>query len=167
MEGSRKKIITKEKALERLTSLCGRSEQCEWEIQRKLLNWRIPKEERDEIIDYLKENRYVNDQRYAASFANDKARFSAWGPQKIRIELFKRKIKPEYISAALQRVGQVVWKDGLIKNAKSKAKNLDLTGEHGRENTAKLQRYLMARGFPSGVVAKVVGRIKRQQEEKD
>lgn len=163
-----RKPITKEKALERLASMCGRSEQCESELINKLYRWGLKHGDHGEVLDYLKENRYYDDQRFAKSYAYDKARFSRWGPSKIRFELIKRKIKREYVAEALQNVGKEIWKEGLMKNAVSKARNLDLIGEGSRENRQKLYVYLISRGFPSVAVTEIVRKmIKMQQEYED
>ena len=159
-----KKPITKETALSRLATLCGRSEQCEFDITRKLINWDLPTGDRKEIINYLIENKYIDNARYAKSFANDKARFSSWGPYKIRAELVKRKIGSADIKNALEQVDQDIWKEGLMRSANTKAKNLQLTGEEGREDCQKLFRYLVGRGFPSSNASKAVVLMKMWQE---
>ena len=162
----RKKEITKEKALERLASLCSRSEQCESDLTKKMINWGINAIDRNEVLEYLRVNRYVDDARFARSFTNDKARFSSWGPLKIKMELVKRRIKGALISEALQNVDQQVWKDSLLKCANTKAKNLDLTDdEEGFANRQKLFRYLIGRGFPSSASYKAVNLMKKKQQE--
>lgn len=162
----RKKEITKEKALARLTSLCGRSEQCEYELNLKMLRWGLSAADRREVVEYLKENRYVDDSRYARSYASDKARFSAWGPNKIRFELAGRRIKGPVITEALQKVDQQIWKEGLLRNAVAKSKSLDLMDEEeGYANCRKLFQYLIGRGFPSSACSRVVKVMKKKQEE--
>lgn len=161
------KPVTKEKALQRLASLCSRGEQCEFLLQRKLITWGVASGERKEILEYLKENRYLDDARYARSFANDKARFSSWGPYKIRAELSLRKIKPAFIKEAVAAVDSQVWKEALLKCASSKSKNLELSGEDGYENRQKLLRYLISRGFPSAASSKAVALMKKRQENQE
>ena len=163
-----KKIITKEKALDRLESLCSRSEQCESDLIRKLIGWGINASDRVQIIESLKENRFLDETRFAAGYSNDKARFSAWGPHRIRLELIKKRIPSGIISECLRNIDPSIWKEGLLKSALSKSKNLDLLGEEGRANANKLYRYLVYRGFPSSSATKAVNYIrKRQQKESD
>lgn len=157
-----KKEITKEKALERLESLCSRSEQCEFDLERKMLNWHLNRADREEVLQSLRENRYVDNTRFANSFAMDKARFSSWGPGKIRMELILKKIPSAVIKSALERVEPQVWKDGLIKSARSKARSLDFTGEDSYKEAQKLYRYLISRGFSSSSVSKIVKAISKQ-----
>ena len=159
------KPVDKEKALERLASLCSKSEQCEADLIRKLFNWGINSSDRKEILDYLRENRFVDDARFAKSFANDKSRFSAWGPFKIRMELMRKKIPERVIKEAVASIPQEVWKEGIMKCASSKAKNLELTGEDGWNNRQKLYRYIISRGFPSSSSSKVVSLMVKKAEE--
>ena len=160
-----RKKITKEQALSRLETLCSRSEQCSFDLTLKLINWGINREERTEILESLKENRYLDDHRFARSYVNDKARFSGWGPFKIKIELAKRKIPSSVIAEALAGVDARIWKDSLLKNAASKAKGLILTGEEGYNDRQKLFRYLVSRGFSSASSAKGVAYMKKLQME--
>ena len=88
----KKKLITAEQACLKLMELCSRSEQCEDDLIKKLLKMGISSPSRKEIIDYLKEERYLDNARYAGSFARDKARFSAWGPLRIRASLIAHRI---------------------------------------------------------------------------
>ena len=158
-----RKPLTKEAALTRLEALCSRSEQCESDIVRKLYNWGLSASDRKEIIQSLRENRFVDDARFAKSYANDKARFSSWGPNKIKVELIKRKINASYIKEALSGVDRKVWNEGLLRATQSKARNIDLIGEDEWDNREKLFRYLIMRGFPSSAVSKAIDWIKKQQ----
>ena len=162
-----RKEITKEKAFERLVSLCNRSEQCESDIVRKMLNWGLPSRDRIEILDSLKSERLVDDLRFAKAFANDKARFSAWGPLKIRAELVRKRIKSALIKEAVQNVDPNVWKEGLLKCAVSKSRNIDLIGEENWNNRQKLFRFLISRGFSSSSASKAVNLMKKKQEEQE
>ena len=157
--------LTKEKALQRLESLCSRSEQCEFDLNRKMITWGITSQDRKEIIEDLKSNRYVDEARFARSFAHDKSKFSGWGPSKIRMELIKRKISSTVITESLQSVENKVWKDAILRLAENKAKNLDLTGEDSWNNQQKLYRYLIGRGYPSSAVSKIVTMMRKRQEE--
>lgn len=158
-----KKIVTKEDALQRLSALCSRSEQCEYDVNRKMLNWGISLADRVKVLEFLIDNRYVDDTRFAKSFANDKAKFSSWGPYKIKLELSKKRIKPDVISEAIKKIDNRIWREGLMKCAIAKARNLDLCCEESWQNRQKLYKYLISRGFPSSSSGKIVSFIINQQ----
>lgn len=155
----RQKIITKEKALQRLESLCSRSEQCESDLKRKMVGWGLNPGDREEVLESLRANRYVDDSRFARSYAHYKAAFAAWGPLKIKGELIKKKIKAPVISEALKAVEQDVWKEGLLKNALAKARNLNFDGDEYYVSRRKLFQYLIGRGFPAAAATKAVQKV--------
>lgn len=155
----RQKIITKEKALQRLESLCSRSEQCESDLKLKMVGWGLNPGDREEVLESLRANRYVDDSRFARSYARYKASFAAWGPLKIKGELIKKKIKAPVISEALKAVEQDVWKEGLLKNALAKARNLNFDGDEYYGSRRKLFQYLIGRGFPAAAATKAVQKV--------
>ena len=67
----RKKPLTKEGALLRMADLCARGEHCSSEIREKLRKLMISASDANGIIDYLEENRYIDNLRFAKSFARD------------------------------------------------------------------------------------------------
>ena len=69
------KTISPQQALERLETLCAKAERCSWELQRKLILWKIETEDAAEIMDSLHRRRFVDDARFARAFARDKSRF--------------------------------------------------------------------------------------------
>ena len=71
--------------LNKAATYASRCEHCESEVREKLLTWGGSCEEADEIIAYLIEERYIDNQRYANSYVKDKFRFNHWGKYKISI----------------------------------------------------------------------------------
>ena len=145
----KKKPVTPEQACLKMATLCSHSEQCEFDIRKKLFNMGLSTKDQKEIIDYLKDEKFIDNQRYANSFVSDKARFANWGPYKIRASLMLKKISPAMISEAIGKIEPDVWKTGIMRLASAKAKNLSLVGPDNQENRAKLYRYLLGRGFSS------------------
>lgn len=161
----RKKPVTPEAALNRMAQLCSRSEQCEFEIDKKLFNMGLNPLQRKEIIEYLKANRYIDNARYAKSFANDKVRFSLWGPRKIKAALINHKISASLITEAIEAIKEEDIETALMKSAESKSRNLDLTGENSRDERRKLFNYLITRGFSGSDANRAVKIMRIQQEE--
>ena len=164
---SRKKRITPEEALHKMESLCSRSEQCEFDICMKLVKLGIDSENRKKIIEYLINNRYLDNGRFARSFTNDKTKFAFWGPYKIRMALALKKIPDNLISEAFKRIEQEAWENSLLKNAESKARQLDLClpGQEGYANRKKLFSFLMSKGFSATDANRAVKIMKTKQSE--
>ena len=149
----KRKNISKEEALLAMADLCARSEQCEFDIVRKLRLKMLPMSSIFEIIDYLKENRYIDADRYASGFANDKVRFSAWGRLKIRAALIAKKIPSHSIQTALDNIDESDYADALRRAVNAKIRSVDL---NVYEDRMKMYRYLMSRGFESALIGRAL-----------
>ena len=112
------------KALERLENLCARSEQCEYEVRQKLARWQVSADDADKIVDSLIERRFVDNERYAASFVRDKYRFSRWGRIKIAMALRQKRIDRHTIEQALDEIDEDEYTDILRHLIKAKAASI-------------------------------------------
>lgn len=149
--GFNRKVPDKEALLKRMAGLCAKSEQCSFDINTKLYKAGLPQEGRQEILDYLIVNRYIDDARFARSFASYKVRFSGWGKRKIRMALAAKRIDSELISNALETIDDNDYAEALRKVMEAKKKDIDISD---REQRAKLFRALLARGFESEIISR-------------
>lgn len=149
----RKKPADPEALLKRMAGLCAKSEQCSFDIDLKLYKAGLPKDKREELIVWLTANRYLDDARFARSFASYKVRFSAWGKRKIRMALAAKRIPSPLISEALDAIEEEDYAAALQRVAEAKKKDIDITD---RVQRAKLFRQLMARGFESDMIGRVL-----------
>lgn len=153
MMRSGKKPADAEALLKRMAGLCAKSEQCTFDIATKLFKAGLPKDKREEIIEYLTANRYIDDARFARSFAGYKVRFSAWGKRKIRMALAAKRIPRAYIEEALENIDPEDYLDALTRAADAGKRDLDMSS---REDVAKLYRHLLSRGFEGDMIGKVL-----------
>ena len=152
----RKKPITKEAALLKMADLCARGEHCAFEIREKLGKMQLAASDANEIVEYLEENRYIDDSRFARAFARDKVKFSGWGKNKIRMALAMKRIPSAEISSALEEIDPEEYMAVAVNAAKAKARNLDLSDY---DDKGKLYRHLASRGFEGSVISKAIQSI--------
>ena len=99
---------TSTQALQRLTTLCAKAEYCRQEIWRKLSRWQLADDPetdqaaKQEILNHLVSQHYIDEQRYAHAFVRDKFRYNRWGRMRIQQELYKRGIAEDVINRALE-----------------------------------------------------------------
>lgn len=140
-----------EKARLRFASLCAKSEQCSYDIRTKALRAGLCATDTRQLLDYLIENRFIDDARFAGAFARDKAKFAGWGPIKIKAYLRLKQIPDALIADALESIPEQVFSLSIEKAADAKAARLNLDDYADRQ---KLFRHLMSRGFTSGQIAR-------------
>lgn len=87
-----------------MASYSSKAERCIYDISKKLSNSLLNESDKNKIIDYLIENNFINETRFAISFANDKHKLQSWGLIRIRRELKLRKISNENIEKATKEL---------------------------------------------------------------
>jgi regulatory protein len=145
------------KALDRAQWLCSQSEKCTFDIKKKLLQWDVDEMAGRKIIDALLEDGFIDESRYATSFAREKARFNKWGPKKIEMALRAKRIADEHIDIALSESAEHSNDDMLRELLTSKAKTIKAKDSYDLKT--KLIRFGMSRGFEYGRVLGIVEKI--------
>ncbi len=159
-----KKPISVEAARLRMADLCARSEQCSFDIEQKLKRYELDNDEIKAVLEFLFENKFIDDKRFARSFARDKVRFAGWGPMKIRAALAAKRIVNADISEALNAVELSDSEDALQRALKAKVRNLDPEDRNDRQ---KALRYLIGRGFKAEDCLKAVEQWRKNASEEN
>ena len=148
------KPLTPDQVLDKIAKYCAYQERCTKDVRDKLKTYDIPQEDRDKILDYLLDNRFVDDERFSKSFVRGKINQSGWGLNKIRFHLVQKGIAKEIIDEALQQTDEEVYRQRLIDILKTKSKTVK--AENDFEKRRKLAAYAMQKGFESALVWEVV-----------
>ena len=61
------------------TNYCAKGERCIYDVRENLKKSGANNSDIERIIEYLQEENYLNEQRYATAFTRDKYRFDKWG----------------------------------------------------------------------------------------
>lgn len=131
---------------DKLAKYCTYQDRCHWEVENKLNEFFIIPEARDEIIIYLIQNNYLNEERFARSFVRGKFNQKNWGRIKIKSELKKRKIPQNLIQTALQEIDENEYQSKLEELFKKKKASLKSERDSFKKK-AKIQNYLLQKGF--------------------
>ena len=133
-----------EKALDKMRRLCSRREYCVSDIRAKLMKELDGDTQKVETaLNKLKEEKYVDDLRYATAYARDKAAISGWGATKIRYMLSAKGVSKEVVSEALNEVDETKASSRLEKLLENKYKSL----KEDPQWKIKLLRFALGRGY--------------------
>ncbi len=143
--------------LKRMQVLCSKSEKCTSEIRKKLIGYNIPVQEIDRIIGILSEDNYINDERYAISFAHDKFRFNKWGRIKIEYQLKRIGLNEAHIMKALQSIDNKEYLNMIKSELSKKLKKEKITDTYILKS--KLMRFGKSKGFETEFVFSVADEI--------
>ena len=148
------KPLTPDQVLDKMAKYCAYQERCVKDVRDKLKTFEIPEKEKAKILDYLLDNRFVNDERFAKSFVRGKVNQSGWGVNKIRFHLIQKGIDKDIIEEALGQTDEEAYRQRLIEILKTKAKTVKADSDF--EKKRKLAAYAMQKGFEGSLVWEVL-----------
>ena len=148
---------TYEQMLFKASAYCATAEHCEADVRTKLQTWACAPEHIDKIIDYLKQENFLNEQRYCNAFVRDKFRFNQWGKTKIAMMLRSKNIAEETIAEAIEQIDDETYQQTVTTLLQTKLKGLKYRDEYDRK--AKLIRFAQGRGFEYGIIAAAIEQL--------
>lgn len=148
------KALSSDQVLDKMAKYCAYQERCVKEVTDKLKTFDISEKEKDEILNYLIDNRFVNNERFVRAFVRGKINQSGWGLNKIRFHLVQKGIDKETIDEALQSFDEEAYRQRLIEVLRVKAKTVK--AENDYEKKRKLAAYAIQKGFEAGIVWEVI-----------
>ena len=154
MTKSPAKPLTPDQVLDKMAKYCAYQERCVKDVRDKLKTYEILQQDREKILEYLLDNRFVNDERFAKSFVRGKINQSGWGLNKIRFHLMQKGIAKEIVDEALEQTDDESYRQRLIDILKTKSKTMK--AETDFEKKRKLAAYAMQKGFEGNLVWEVL-----------
>jgi len=100
----KKKILTLLEAQKKMEHYCAYQERCHKEVVKKLQELGMIPISIDTIVSQLVENNYINETRFAQSYARGKFRIKKWGKIRIRRELKARDLSDYNIKKGLEEI---------------------------------------------------------------
>ena len=153
-EPSPKKSWSLEEARGKLETYCSYQDRCGWEVRRKLYEHEIQGKNVDVLLEELTQSGFLDEARYARSFARGKFRIKKWGKSRISRELKLRQIPSALIKLGLSEIDEEEYLATLKEEAEKK---WDKTKEKDAYKKRYLvTHYLMGRGFEQDLIREVL-----------
>lgn len=149
-----KKQITEQQALSKLTGLCARAEHCSGEMLDKMRQWGVDEEAQARIMEYLIKNKFVDDERFARFFINDKIKYNGWGRRKIEQALWMKHIDRTVYDPIFDEVDPEEYLAQLRPIIKQKLKTTKANSDY--ERSMKVIKNAMSRGFEIDLIRKCI-----------
>lgn len=147
-----KKKLTPEQAYQKIKHYCRYQERSHAEVKEKLYSLGLWKTDVETLLSRLIEEDYLNEERFARSFARGKFRMKQWGKTKIKYELKQKQVSEYCIKKGLT---EIPHQDYLATFQKLVQKRItDLKSEKNIFiKKRKLQDYLLLKGYEYELVA--------------
>jgi regulatory protein len=155
-----KKIrVGKEQAILSIRHFCGYQERAQQEVRDRLYELGMTKPEVEEILSDLIAENFLNEERFATSFAGGHFRIKGWGRLKINHALYQKKVSAFNIKMALKSIDHSDYMAKLEDLAEKKWKTLK--GERGLSRMAKTLAFLHQRGFEPALIQPIIQKLNK------
>jgi regulatory protein len=137
-------------SMNKAMTLCARRENCISEVLAKLHSWGTDVNDSARIIELLKKDNFINEERYAFGFVREKFNNNKWGKIKIAAYLKAKNISGELIRKALDTIDNDTYNKTL--NNLLSAHRRSAKAKNSYDLKAKLMRYGLSKGFESSLL---------------
>jgi len=147
-------LFDKKQALAKAENFCAYQERSQKEVRFKLVEWGMRGDELEEIITDLIINNFLNEERFAKSYASGKFNIKHWGRVKIKQGLKLKGVPNKILQKAIYSIDEDDYLQTIEKLAVKKAESLVENDAFKRKN--KLMSYLQAKGFETDLILLVL-----------
>ncbi|MCR8746521.1 recombination regulator RecX [Romboutsia lituseburensis] len=154
-----KEILEKEmyvKAKNKALNILSKTDQSEKKIREKLSN-EFEEDTIDKVIDFLRNNKFIDDELLASKIVNTNINLNKCGKNKIRQNLYNKGINSESISEALSEIDENIEFENAMYLAKKRYERVKK--EDNRKIYQKISQHLAYKGFNYDIIKKVLNKL--------
>lgn len=100
---------TPDQARKKAEKYCAYQDRCHSEVKRKLFDLGLYGEDVDQVMAQLIEDKFLDEERFARSYARGKFRMKKWGKQRIERELKSRRVSAYCIKKGLTEIDETEY----------------------------------------------------------
>ena len=152
-----KPSFTVDEIKRKLENYCVYQDRCHKEVEQKMRDYNLIPEAREIILLSLMQNNFLNEERFAKSYARGKFRIKNWGKQRITRELKFRDISAYNIKTALKEIDEDEYLKIIYKITENRNEVISEPNIYKRKK--KLIDFLMRKGFENELIFKTVNEI--------
>ncbi|WP_439129623.1 regulatory protein RecX [Polaribacter sp.] len=141
----------------KLEQYCIYQDRCHKEVEQKMRDYNLIPEAKEMILLSLMQDNFLNEERFAKSFARGKFRIKNWGKQRIIRELKFKDISAYNIKTALKEIDEEEYLATIYRITENRNAVISEANIHKRKQ--KLIGFLMRKGFESELIYKVVNEV--------
>lgn len=146
--------MTEQEAYLRLAALCAQAEHCEYEMQEKMRRWEIADDAQARVMQRLITERYVDDERFARAFANDRVKYNKWGRRKVEQAMWLKHIAEDIRQRVLDSIDDEEYIAILRPLLQQKRRSVKAHNDY--ELRQKLIKFAIGRGFTMNIIKQCI-----------
>lgn len=149
-----KKSYTFEEIKQKLINYCVYQDRCHAEVEQKMREFMLIPEAKDEILLYLIQENYLNEERFTRSYIRGKFSIKHWGRNKIRINLKQKQVSEKLINSCFDEIDEEDYFKAIKKIFEDYYSKQGGLQEY--QKRSKTIKYLIGRGFEYDIIMQAI-----------
>ena len=145
----------------KLCSYCAYQERSVLEAKNKINEFDLDEYATEELLKYLNTEGFLNDERFATTFAGSKFRQKKWGKNKIRLSLLQKGIDTLLCESAIAEINDEDYFAAMLTLLQKKATLLDEPDIY--KFRLKLYNFVKSKGYDNDMIWKGIREIESNQ----
>ncbi|MFV0220023.1 RecX family transcriptional regulator [Empedobacter falsenii] len=160
---NQKKIYTIDEIKDKMAKYCLYQDRCHWEVEKKLRDFDLIPEAKDEILFKLIHYGFLNEERFVHNFVRGKVNQKMWGRNRLRQELKMRQIDQKLIEKAFKEEIDLdkYWNN--LLHLTQKKFNLLASERESFKKINKVKAYLAYKGYEFDLMNDAIETVKTKE----
>ena len=137
---------------QKIRKYCAEAERCTADVVQKLIDWNVDDHEQGAILEALRKEKFLDDQRFLTLYVMEKWRLNHWGKLKIKSKLYEKGFEKKDIATALVFITEEEYVMELSKMLEQKHKTI--VKDPHEAKLRKLLAFAGSRGFEEEYILK-------------
>ena len=152
------KPMTAGEALATTAAMCSRGEQCESDLRALMKRRGVGDADADAVIVQLREQGFIDDERYVRAFVHDRMAYNGWGVRKVKQQLRLKHFDSELIDRVLdEAVDRQNYRMALADLLRRRYR--ETAGREPRRRREAAIRTAMSRGYEPDIVFELANEL--------
>ena len=139
------KKFTPDQAKQKILHYCAYQERSHQEVKSKLYSMGLHLSDVDELLSYLLTEGFLNEERFAKTYAGGKFRLKKWGKIKIEHALESKGLTKNCIRLGLKEIEEDEYEKTLIELLNSKMKTIEDSNAYSLRD--RLSKFALQKGY--------------------
>jgi len=148
--------MIQEEILHKMMHYCDYQDRCHQEVRTKLLQLKVYGQDLEEVMSELISQDYLNEERYARSYARGKYRIKGWGRIKIRQALKAKRISDYSIRKGLLEIEEEGGYRETLMNHLTKYRDQRKEKYSKRLLQQKTYTHGISKGYESALISELI-----------
>ena len=152
-----KKSFTVDEIKRKLENYCVYQDRCHKEIEQKMREYNLIPEAKEMLLLSLMKDNFLNEERFAKSYARGKFRIKSWGKQRIIRELKFRDISAYNIKTALKEINEEEYIATVYRITENRNEVISEPNIYKRKK--KLIDFLIRKGYEYDLIFRTIDMV--------